>query len=37
VQWDGPTDSGISAPSGIYYAVFTSDQHFQTEKIVLLK
>jgi PKD repeat protein len=37
VQWDGTTDAGISAPSGIYYAVFTSDQHFQTEKIVLLK
>jgi len=37
VQWDGSTDSGSSAPSGIYMAVFKADWFSQAEKIVLLK
>jgi hypothetical protein len=37
VQWDGTTDSGNTAPSGIYFLVFRADQFQQTEKLVLVK
>ena len=37
VQWDGRTDFGNNAPSGIYFAIFKADGYSQTRKLVLLK
>jgi len=37
VQWDGTTDFGNNAPSGIYFAIFKADGFSQTRKLVLLK
>jgi hypothetical protein len=37
MQWDGRTNSGNLAPSGIYFAMFSSDQFSQIRKIILLK
>jgi len=37
VQWDGRTDFGNSAPSGIYFVVFRTDRFSQTGKLLLLK
>ena len=37
IQWDGTTDFGNNAPSGIYYAVFKTDRFSQTRKLILIK
>jgi hypothetical protein len=37
VQWDGTTDSGNNAPSGIYFLVFRTHEFSQTKKLVLVK
>jgi hypothetical protein len=37
VQWDGKTEFGKNASSGIYYLVFRTNEFSQTRKIVLLK
>jgi hypothetical protein len=37
VQWDGTTDSGNNAPSGIYFVVYRANEFSQTKKLVLVK
>ncbi len=37
VKWDGTTDLGSKAPSGIYFVVFRADVFFQTQRLILLK
>ena len=37
VQWDGRTDFGNNASSGIYIAIFKADGYSQVKKLVLLK
>ena len=37
VQWDGTTDFGSDAPSGIYFVLFKADGFTQTRKLVLIK
>jgi len=37
VEWDGTTDAGNQAPSGIYFVVFRAGQSSQTQKILLVK
>jgi hypothetical protein len=37
IQWNGTTDVGNRAASGIYFAVFRADGFTQTKKLVLLK
>jgi flagellar hook assembly protein FlgD len=37
VQWNGPNDTGISLPSGVYFYQFSSADFTATRKIVLLK
>jgi FlgD Ig-like domain len=37
VQWDGTTDGGNYAPSGIYFVVFSANEFSQTGKLILLK
>ena len=36
-RWDGRTDSGNRAPSGIYFAVFRAGSYMQTIKLMLMK
>jgi len=37
VQWDGRTNSGNLAPSGIYFVMFNADGFSQIRKITFLK
>ncbi len=37
LEWNGATDSGSSAPSGIYYIRLNAGQFSQTQKLTLLK
>jgi hypothetical protein len=37
VQWDGTTDSGNNAPSGVYFLLFRANDFSQTEKLLLVK
>jgi len=36
-QWDGQTEAGTRAPSGIYFAVFRAGSYQQTIKLMLMK
>jgi hypothetical protein len=37
VKWDGTTNTGNNAPSGIYFVIFKADKFTQTRKVVLVK
>ena len=37
LQWDGSTDFGNRAPSGVYFVVFRTDAFSQTRKLIFLK
>lgn len=37
IQWDGRTDFGGNAPSGVYFVVFNAGSFTQTGKLLLLK
>jgi hypothetical protein len=37
VRWDGRTDSGQQAPSGLYFALFSSGEFSQSEKLVIVR
>ena len=37
VLWDGTTDAGNNAPSGVYFVVFRANNFTQTRKIILIK